>query len=70
MDMKISQMKKEINKAMISKFGRHVDLEALERKILEQMIHSTRQSLKEEQLHKKNETTLKSYNVSLKLNQF
>lgn len=60
----ISQLNKEIDKAMVGKFGQHIDMEIMEEKILEVMIRRTRQSLKEEELHKKYEKIIKNLKVS------
>lgn len=65
MEIMISQLKKDIDKAMVSKFGQHVDMEIMEEKILEVMIRRTRQSLKEEELHKKYEKIIKNLKVSI-----
>ncbi|KAG8283692.1 cilium-dependent cell motility [Homalodisca vitripennis] len=64
-DLQISQLKKDIDKAMICKFGQHVDVETLEEKILEQMIQRTRKTLKEEELHKKYERMIKDLKEEL-----
>lgn len=65
MEMKTAQLNKDIDKAMICKFGQHVDLEVLEEKILERIVKKTRQSLKEEELHTRYEKIIKDLKVGL-----
>lgn len=65
MAVKNLQLKKDIDNAMICKFGQQVDVEVLVEKILELMIRKTRQSLKEEELHKNYEKKIKNLKVSI-----
>ncbi|XP_054260154.1 cilia- and flagella-associated protein 44-like [Macrosteles quadrilineatus] len=65
MESKISQLKKDIDKAMICKFGQQVDVETLEEKSLEQMIKNIRKSKREEELHRKYEKIIRDLKEEL-----